>query len=92
MAKELKKIKALYAEEKLFGVSRLMNNIFIQKAISGKLPDCKAISSFIFISSNGDVYPCPFYSKILGNLKGNRYDLKSILSRGKNRKYIEGNT
>lgn len=82
---EMKKAKkTLNSKKSISGPSRLMNDIFVEYVLKGlmdnELPDCSAIKSFNFLSSNGDVYPCPFFNRKLGNVRNWDYNLKRILN------------
>jgi radical SAM protein with 4Fe4S-binding SPASM domain len=41
---------------------------------------CRAISISIFLDPLGNVFPCTIFSKKLGNIRDNDYDLNKILN------------
>lgn len=86
------KIKNLKKKNKPFSkifntLSKVVNNQVIEVMDSGKMPSrCYAYSKLIVIQSNGDVFPCEYLNKKLGNLKEYNYDIKKILRLEKNKK------
>lgn len=63
----------------------IIDNLYLSKAIEyvefSKTPmKCNAIRTSVFVDSIGNVYPCTIYSKKLGNLRKNNYDINKIIN------------
>jgi len=55
-----------------------------------KIYTCTATKKIIVINEIGDVFPCePLFGYKLGNLRGCKYDIKSILKSGKTKQFYE---
>ena len=54
---------------------------------TGRSPlPCEALSSSLFIASNGDLFPCTSYDFRLGNLRENGFDLRSLWAEERTRR------
>ncbi len=86
--KEAKKINKPFA--RVFNaLAKIANNQTAQIISTKKMPSrCYAYSKLIVIMSNGDILPCEYLGKKLGNLKDYGYDITKILNK-KNNKEIE---
>jgi len=50
---------------------------------------CDAIKSSIFLDPLGNIYPCTIYSKKLGNLRENNYDVNKIINSSESKKILK---
>jgi len=67
----------------LFG---MVNERVISVMNEKKMPErCYAYSKLIVIQSNGDVLPCEYLGKVLGNFRDNNYDIGQILEKEENK-------
>lgn len=54
---------------------------------TGRSPlPCEALSSSLFVASNGDLFPCTSYDRLLGNLREIDFDLRALWARGSTRR------
>lgn len=68
----------------LNSLSRIVNRQVINIMKTNAMPNrCYAYSKMIVIQSNGDVFPCEYLNRKLGNLKENDYDIRKILRKNK---------
>ena len=68
-------------------MTRMVRNQVITILKTKKMPVvCQAYNKLIVIQSNGDVFPCEYLNKKLGNLKKFNYDIKKILGLSENKK------
>ncbi|MBT4396904.1 radical SAM protein [archaeon] len=62
-------------------LGQIVNNQVIEVMKTEEMPNkCYAGSNMIVIQNNGDVFPCEYLNKKLGNLREFHYDIKQILS------------
>jgi len=70
-------------------LEKIVNNQVIQIMKTKRMPGrCYAYSKMIVLQSNGDVFPCEYLDKSLGNLRNYDYDIKKVLN-DKNNKNVE---
>jgi len=68
-------------------LSKMVKNQVATIMETGKMPvTCHVYTKLIVIQSNGDVFPCEYLTKKLGNLKKSDYDINRILNMRKNKK------
>lgn len=60
---------------------------FVKTGVTPKT--CKAIQTSCFIDSWGNVFPCIIYSKVLGNLRDNDYDITKILDKQETKRVMK---
>ncbi len=58
---------------------------YVPNYFSKVFPGCRAVLDFVYVTSTGDVYPCPLLQDSLGNLKNS--SLKDILTTSKAKFY-----
>ena len=58
---------------------------YVPKYFSKVFPGCRAVLDFVYVTSSGEVYPCPLIQDSLGSLKD--FSLKDILSSNKAKFY-----
>ncbi len=62
-------------------VERIYQRKLLEFTRTGVTPGkCAAISSNIYISEKGDIYPCTIWDKKIGSLRENDFDLEALLS------------
>lgn len=67
-------------------LSRLVKKQVATIMETGKMPvTCQAYTKLIVIQSSGDVFPCEYLPKKLGNLRNYQYDINKILNLKKNK-------
>jgi len=84
--KSVKKANRPFA--KIFNIlEKIVSNQVVQIMKTKKMPSrCYAYSKMTVIQSNGDVFPCEYLDKKLGNLRDYNYDIKKILNEENNKK------
>jgi radical SAM protein with 4Fe4S-binding SPASM domain len=66
-------------------LSKIVNKQVIQVMDTSEMPSkCYSYSKMIVIQSNGNVLPCEYLGKKLGNLREYEYDIKNVLKDKKN--------